>query len=36
MAVPVVTELADLYRLADTGAIVLLLSRLGRLIGLLV
>ncbi|ESW35293.1 hypothetical protein PHAVU_001G223000 [Phaseolus vulgaris] len=28
MAVPVVTELADLYRLADTGAIVLLLSRL--------
>ncbi|CAJ1870450.1 unnamed protein product [Sphenostylis stenocarpa] len=29
MAVPVVTELADIYRLADTGAIVSLLSRLG-------
>ncbi|KAL2345585.1 hypothetical protein Fmac_006870 [Flemingia macrophylla] len=28
MAVPVVTELADIYRLADTGAIVSLLSRL--------
>lgn len=28
MAVPVVTELADIYRLADTGAIVSLFSRL--------
>ncbi|KAK7284452.1 hypothetical protein RJT34_19198 [Clitoria ternatea] len=28
MAVPVVTDLADIYRLADTGAIVSLLSRL--------
>ncbi|XP_057439079.1 protein transport protein SEC24 A [Lotus japonicus] len=28
MAVPVVTDLADLYRLADTGAIVSLFSRL--------
>lgn len=31
MAVPVVTELADIYRLADTGAIVSLFSRLGRI-----
>lgn len=30
MALPVVTDLADIYRLADTGAIVSLFSRLGR------
>lgn len=31
MAVPVVTDLADMYRLADTGALVSLFSRLGRI-----
>lgn len=30
MAIPVVTELGEMYRLADTGAIVSLFSRLGR------
>lgn len=35
MALPVVTDLADIYRLADTGAIVSLFSRLGRIKGLL-
>jgi protein transport protein SEC24 len=31
MAVPVVTDLADMYRLADTGAVVSLFSRLGKI-----
>lgn len=31
MAVPVVTDLADIYRLADAGAVVSLFSRLGRI-----
>lgn len=29
-AVPVVTNLGEMYRLADTGAIISLFSRLGR------
>jgi len=29
-AAPIVTNLVDMYRLADTGAIVSLFSRLGR------
>jgi protein transport protein SEC24 len=31
MAVPVVTDLADIYRLADTGAVVSLFCRLGKI-----
>ena len=31
MAAPVVAELGEMYRQADTGAIVSLLSRLGKL-----
>lgn len=31
MAAPVVAELGEMYRQADTGAIVSLLSRLGKI-----